>query len=248
MVLQIKKLIVVLSKRKFVVTKTMYICYFYLIIIWILCSFGLSDLHGDGRLHPRTNAESRRSGFGFELTFRLVRERDEMTPPTWPANMMQQLAKYVFKSQNTLMSGDHVSWHAALDGGNGRITQILMGHDPQFPSSVCTPHGDVRSSELIHVHGYTAIRIIRRFLGQSSIFLSGQMRLVVWLHSAEWEKKIEKKSEKQMRFGVLNVEHELIFRWCHSFTNRCHSFKLSALLPRSCKRLKTGTVRVSLIC
>jgi hypothetical protein len=38
------------------------------------------------------------SGFGFELTFRLKREPGETAPPTWPAAVMQALAKYVFQS------------------------------------------------------------------------------------------------------------------------------------------------------
>lgn len=38
------------------------------------------------------------SGFGFELTFRLKREKGEMSPPTWPAALMQALARYVFQS------------------------------------------------------------------------------------------------------------------------------------------------------
>lgn len=38
------------------------------------------------------------SGFGFELTFRLKRETGETAPPTWPAELMQGLARYVFQS------------------------------------------------------------------------------------------------------------------------------------------------------
>ncbi|XP_003401432.1 suppressor of fused homolog [Bombus affinis] len=117
---------------------------------WHYISFGLSDLHGDGRIHPKSGP-GRPSGFGFELTFRLVRERNEMTPPTWPANVMQQLAKYVFNSGNMLLPGDHVSWHAPLDNGNGRITQILMGRDPQLPTSISTPHGDVSFVQIVGV-------------------------------------------------------------------------------------------------
>lgn len=69
---------------------------------------------------------------------------------------MQQLAKYVFTSGNMLMPGDHVSWHTPLDltpaqlNGTAaptqqstRITQILMGRDPQLPAVAPTPHGDV---------------------------------------------------------------------------------------------------------
>jgi hypothetical protein len=61
------------------------------------CSFGLSDLHGDGRVHDISGPETP-SGFGFELTFRLKREPGETAPPTWPAAVMQALAKYVFQS------------------------------------------------------------------------------------------------------------------------------------------------------
>ena len=38
------------------------------------------------------------SGFGFELTFRLKRESGESAPPTWPAALLQALARYVFTS------------------------------------------------------------------------------------------------------------------------------------------------------
>lgn len=60
-------------------------------------SFGLSDLHGDGRVHE-VSGNDLPSGFGFELTFRLKREVGETSPPTWPAALMQALAKYVFQS------------------------------------------------------------------------------------------------------------------------------------------------------
>ena len=38
------------------------------------------------------------SGFGFELTFRLKKEPGKTAPPPWPAELMQELAKYVFRS------------------------------------------------------------------------------------------------------------------------------------------------------
>lgn len=64
---------------------------------WHYISFGLSDLHGDGRVHDPSGPENP-SGFGFELTFRLKREPEDTSPPTWPATLMQSLAKYVFQS------------------------------------------------------------------------------------------------------------------------------------------------------
>lgn len=55
------------------------------------------------------------SGFGFELTLRVRREVDESSPPTWPAHLLQSLARYVFNSQAQLMVGDHIPWPTPLD-------------------------------------------------------------------------------------------------------------------------------------
>lgn len=49
-------------------------------------------------LHFRFTGSDGPSGFGFELTFRLKREAGETAPPTWPAELMQGLARYVFQS------------------------------------------------------------------------------------------------------------------------------------------------------
>ncbi|XP_014670811.1 PREDICTED: suppressor of fused homolog [Priapulus caudatus] len=70
---------------------------------WHYVSFGLSDLHGDGRVHESNTTGL--SGFGFELTFRLLRESWEVVPPTWPATVLQSLARYVFQSENTFVPG-----------------------------------------------------------------------------------------------------------------------------------------------
>lgn len=40
---------------------------------WHYVTFGLSDLHGDGRVHDFSGVDGP-SGYGFELTFRLKRE------------------------------------------------------------------------------------------------------------------------------------------------------------------------------
>ena len=48
------------------------------------------------------------SGFGFELTFRLKRGSED-TPPGWPINMMQNLARYVFSTGNTFDSGHYLN-------------------------------------------------------------------------------------------------------------------------------------------
>ncbi|CAH0558751.1 unnamed protein product [Brassicogethes aeneus] len=116
---------------------------------WHYISFGLSDLHGDGRVHEPSTPNGV-SGFGFELTFRLRREPEETAPPTWPATLMQSLAKYVFQSGNTLCSGDHVSWHCALDNSESRIQHMLMTSDLQLQSAH-TPFGSVDFVQIVGI-------------------------------------------------------------------------------------------------
>ena len=116
---------------------------------WHYISFGLSDLYGDGRIY-KINGSGSPSGFGFELSFRLKKGDGETSPPTWPATVMQSLAKYVFNSDNTLCPGDHVSWHSSLDSSDSRIQHMLMMEDPQL-GTVMTPFGSVTFVQIVGV-------------------------------------------------------------------------------------------------
>ncbi|XP_055608562.1 suppressor of fused homolog [Uranotaenia lowii] len=121
---------------------------------WHYISFGLSDLHGDGRVHlPDTvGGPEPRSGMGFELTFRLLKtsgDADER-PPTWPANLLQALAKYVFQSGNRLYTGDNIPWRRSLDGKTSSIQHMLIAEDPQM-SRTETPFGWVDFLQIVGV-------------------------------------------------------------------------------------------------
>ncbi|TRY74193.1 hypothetical protein DNTS_004359 [Danionella cerebrum] len=116
---------------------------------WHYVSMGLSDLYGDNRVHEFTGQDGP-SGFGFELTFRLKREMGETAPPTWPAELMQGLARYVFQSENTFCSGDHISWHSPLDNSESRIQHMLLTEDPQM-NPVHTPFGHVCFLQIVGV-------------------------------------------------------------------------------------------------
>lgn len=126
---------------------------------WHYISAGLSDLHGDGRVHGVGTKESP-SGFGFELTFRLKKQAGESSPPSWPAELLQCLARYVFQTENALCSGDHVSWHSPLDQTRSaagqyncnpsHIQHMLMVDDPQIPP-VAGPLGSVRFIQAVGI-------------------------------------------------------------------------------------------------
>ncbi|XP_047499810.1 suppressor of fused homolog isoform X2 [Penaeus chinensis] len=152
---------------------------------WHYISFGCSDLHGDGRVHEQTGLENP-SGFGFELTMRLKREEGEKNPPTWPAAIMQGLAKYVFQSESMLCVGDHVSWHCPLDNSESRVQHMLMGEDPQL-GTVSTPNGSVQFVQIVgitteelkatqHWNGVGVIDIIKRLPGAGGPWMLTDMR------------------------------------------------------------------------
>jgi len=84
---------------------------------WQYMTLGFSDLHGDGRLYPAATGTTMcavhsnrctvepsmflcteaqpRSGFGFELCFRLRRQPWETAPPSWPCELFNTLALFV---------------------------------------------------------------------------------------------------------------------------------------------------------
>lgn len=125
---------------------------------WHYVSFGLSDLHGDGRVHTTDDIENieHRSGMGFELTFRLVRKynhknpTDNEMPPVWPANLLQMLSRYVFQTGNRLCAGDNVPWKKSLDNGSSNIQHMLIAEDPQM-NRIETPFGWVDFCQIVGV-------------------------------------------------------------------------------------------------
>lgn len=125
---------------------------------WHYVSFGLSDLHGDGRVHATDDIENieHRSGMGFELTFRLVKKASRKSstesdmPPVWPANLLQMLARYVFQTGNRLCAGDNVPWRKSLDSKASKIQHMLIAEDPQL-NRIETPFGWVDFCQIVGV-------------------------------------------------------------------------------------------------
>ena len=64
------------------------------------------------------------------MTFRLY--SSDQFPPTWPAELLQALARYVFSSDNALCVGDHISWHNALDQADSSIQHMILAQDAQL--------------------------------------------------------------------------------------------------------------------
>lgn len=132
---------------------------------WHYISFGMSDLHGDERVHLIdkmkivTEAE-RKSGMGFEMTFRLIIKdlknggKLQLPPPTWPATLLQNLARYCFQTGNRLYPGDNIPWKKPLNASttsfSSKMINILVGEDPQL-GKVETPLGTVEYCQIVGV-------------------------------------------------------------------------------------------------
>jgi len=117
---------------------------------WHYISCGLSDLHGDARVHPPAPTPDHPSGYGFELSFRMRKEQGQTQPPTWPAQLLNSIAKYVFESENKLVPGDHVNWGKPLDGSNSLCRHLLVSADPQL-DILATPLGRVQFLQLVGI-------------------------------------------------------------------------------------------------
>ncbi|WP_125775814.1 suppressor of fused domain protein [Antribacter gilvus] len=101
---------------------------------WHYVTYGFSELS--------ENAEE--SGWGFELTFRLTRSADETEAPVWPANLLQNLARYVFGSGNGFGQGHYIDANGpiAADRPDSQVRALAFTEDPEL-RTIATPHGRV---------------------------------------------------------------------------------------------------------
>nr|CAG4634933.1 EOG090X09WX [Alona affinis] len=155
---------------------------------WHYISFGLTDLHGDARVHEPSGPDLP-SGFGFELTFRLMKPLGgSPSPPTWPAALLQSLAKYVFHTGNAFFAGDHISWHCPLDGSDFecRLQHMLLAEDILLPP-VQGALGSVKFLQVVavtedelqvaqHWNGTAVLELLRRVPAAGGPWLVANMQ------------------------------------------------------------------------
>lgn len=105
-------------------------------------SYGLTELYKKESDDPHT------SGFGFELTMRLA-DADFDDPPMWPIAVMNNLARYVFKTGNRFDENHHLPLNSkiALEADTD-ITAIVFQLDPEL-EEIGTPHGDVKFLQIV---------------------------------------------------------------------------------------------------
>lgn len=113
---------------------------------WHYITYGFSELYA------KESSDATASGYGFELTFRLaadVGENAGSTPPVWPMNLLQNLARYVFGSGNVFEDGHHLNANGpiALET-NTRLCHLAFVADPQLPARD-TANGHLQFLQLV---------------------------------------------------------------------------------------------------
>lgn len=104
---------------------------------WHYVTYGLTELF------EKTSPDAERSGFGFELTFRLPREQ-ETTPPTWPLQLLQGVGHYVLSGHGALDSGHVIDLGGPLlPGGDEAPRTKLEG-------VMCVPDPRLGKQETVH--------------------------------------------------------------------------------------------------
>ncbi|MEU8802480.1 suppressor of fused domain protein [Spirillospora sp. NPDC048819] len=105
---------------------------------WHFVSYGMSELYAKESENPDE------SGWGFEFTFRVARDPAEEKPPMWAPNMLQNLARYVFKSGNWFEPGHHIDANGPInaDRHDSEIRAVTFVTDPEL-GEISTPHGSV---------------------------------------------------------------------------------------------------------
>ncbi|GIH06540.1 hypothetical protein Rhe02_46070 [Rhizocola hellebori] len=110
---------------------------------WHYVSYGMSELY------EKESDIAETSGWGFEFTIRVAR-RPDADPPIWPANLLQNLARYVFTTGNNFAAGHHMTLNGPIDleDENTLIRYIAFCADPEL-GRIDTPHGELTFLQVV---------------------------------------------------------------------------------------------------
>jgi suppressor of fused-like protein len=112
---------------------------------WHLVSFGMSELYD--KTYPAPDV----SGFGFELTMRVLCTDGERGAPPWAMNMMQMLAQYVHATKIIFEPGDHMDCAGPIDPNSAsNLTAVAFVDDPTL-GSLETPNGFTRFLQVVGI-------------------------------------------------------------------------------------------------
>ncbi|MVO98144.1 suppressor of fused domain protein [Paenibacillus lutrae] len=112
---------------------------------WHIITFGFSELYEKESENPDY------SGYGFELTFRVARSKDEEEPPAWALNLLQNMGRYVFNSGNIFAAGDYLDANGPIClGADTMLTALAFIPDPEL-DTLHTANGRVEFLQMVGI-------------------------------------------------------------------------------------------------
>jgi hypothetical protein len=112
---------------------------------WHFVTYGFSELYAKKSDNPDV------SGWGFELTFRLVRDEGETEPPAFAINFLMNLGRYVRRSRNPFDAGHYMDLNGPIClGAETAIRAIAFVEDPQL-GEIDTPNGRLRFLQVVGI-------------------------------------------------------------------------------------------------
>ncbi|WP_342512338.1 suppressor of fused domain protein [Sporosarcina sp. FSL K6-1522] len=112
---------------------------------WHIVTFGFSELY------EKELKNTEYSGYGFELSFRVARSKDEEEPPAWALNLLQNMGRYVFNSNNIFASGDYLDANGPIClGADTQLTALAFIPDPEL-DTLHTPNGRVEFLQMVGI-------------------------------------------------------------------------------------------------
>lgn len=96
------------------------------------------------------------SRYGFEMTFRLASPLPPTEDPIWVCNLLQNLARYVFKSGKWFEPNHWIPANGPIRADSSTdIVGLAFASDPRLPA-IDTPHGRV---EFLQAFGLTSSEV-----------------------------------------------------------------------------------------
>lgn len=115
------------------------------------CTYGFTSLYYD---EEAVGGDFSR--YGFELTFRLVSELPPREEPIWVCNLLQNLARYVFKSGRWFEEYHWIPANGPIRAGfDTDLVGLAFLRDPVL-APTDTPHGRV---DYIQIFGITGLEL-----------------------------------------------------------------------------------------
>ncbi len=106
------------------------------------------------------------SRFGFELTFRLRQDAADEAMPNWAINLVQNIARYVFKSGKWFEPGHCMPANGPLKIGDPTaLVGVAFDIDPEL-GVIETPHGEV---QFLQMFGITQAELDRMKAGEIDV-------------------------------------------------------------------------------